>query len=90
MKQLMQRARSRTPSFFSRLRNISLVVVGLATALLTAPVVLPAVITSVAGYLFTAGTVASVVSQLTVQGEEEAETPQKPSAKGGADGSALS
>lgn len=90
MKQLMQRVRSRTPSFFSRLRNISLVVVGLATALLTAPVVLPAVITSVAGYLFTAGTVASVVSQLTVQGEEEAETPQKPFAKGGADGSALS
>lgn len=90
MKQLMKRVRSRTPSFFSRLRNISLVVVGLATALLTAPVVLPAVITSVAGYLFTAGTVASVVSQLTVQGEEAADTSPKPSAKGGVDGSALS
>lgn len=87
MKQLMKRARSKTPSFFSRLRNISLVVVGLATALLTAPVVLPAVITSVAGYLFTAGTVASVISQLTVQGEEEAETSPNPSSKGGADGS---
>lgn len=89
MKQIMQRARAQTPSFFSRLRNISLVAVAVATALLTAPLVLPALVTTAAGYLFTAGTVASVISQLTVQGEG-VETPQNPSSKGGADGNTLS
>lgn len=87
MKQIMKRVRSRTPSFFSRLRNISLVMAGLATALLTAPVALPAVITTVAGYLFTAGTVASVISQLTVQGEGETGPLPNAGSKGGADGS---
>jgi len=89
MKQIMQRARARTPSFFSRLRNISLVAVAVATALLTAPLVLPELVTTAAGYLFTAGTVASVISQLTVQGEG-VEAPQNPSSEGGADGNTLS
>lgn len=87
MKQIMKRVRSRTPSFFARLRNISLAAVALATALLTAPVALPAVVTSVAGYLFTAGTVATVISQLTVEGGEETGASPNAGSKGGADGS---
>lgn len=82
MKKIIQRARAKTPSFFSSLRNISLVAVALATALLTAPVAMPAMVTVVAGYLLTAGTVASAISQLTVQEEEPAASPKPPS-KGG-------
>lgn len=87
MKQIMKRVRSRTPSFFARLRNISLAAVALATALLTAPVALPAVVTSVAGYLFTAGTVATVISQLTVEGGEETGASPNADSKGGTHGS---
>ncbi|WP_068244318.1 hypothetical protein, partial [Hydrotalea flava] len=55
-----------TPVFFKRLRSVALVVTAVATALLTAPVSLPPLVMSAAGYLLTAGTVAGAISQLTV------------------------
>lgn len=53
------------PPFFRRLRNLSLVVTGIGTALLTAPVALPVFLSTLGGYLVTAGSVASLLSQLT-------------------------
>lgn len=44
----------------------------LATAsgvLLTAPIALPAIVTTIAGYIATAGLVATAVSQVTVEGK---------------------
>lgn len=69
MQTLLTRARSKTPPFFTKLRNISIIITASATALLSAPVVLPVALTTAAGYLLTAGLVAGSVSQLTVTRE---------------------
>lgn len=64
---LMQRAKAPTPRFFTKLRNLSAAMVAIAATILAAPVSLPAVITTTAAYVLTAGSVAGVVSQLTVK-----------------------
>jgi len=69
MKQVMRRMRKPTPPFFKKLRNIGLVVAGIAGAIATAPIALPAAVTSIAGYLTVAGSIASAVSQLTTREE---------------------
>lgn len=69
-KNILQRAKAPTPPFFTRLRNIALALAATATALLTAPVALPVAVTTAAGYLLTAATVASAISQLTVKEEK--------------------
>jgi ABC-type xylose transport system permease subunit len=53
------------PPFFRRLRNWALVITGIGTALLTAPVALPVFLSTLGSYLVTAGSVASILSQLT-------------------------
>lgn len=69
MKQIRKRVVAKTPPFFKQLRNGALLVTGIATALLTAPVSLPALVTTIAGYLLTAGSVATVISQLTTSSD---------------------
>lgn len=76
MQQLWQRAKAPTPFFFKRLRSIALAVSAVATALLTAPIGLPPLVVTAAGYLLTAGTVAGAISQLTVA--DTAATPAPP------------
>ncbi len=74
---ILNRYKSPTPKFFRTLRNVGL---GLATAggtLLAAPVALPAWLLSAATYVVVAGTVATAVSQATVQADEP-EPPQAP------------
>lgn len=66
---LIDRIISPTPTFFKKLRNIGLIITAASTVILTAPVSLPAIITSVAGYLAVAGGVLSAVSQSTVENE---------------------
>jgi hypothetical protein len=63
---LLDRAVSPTPTFFQKLRNIGLVLAAISAAVISAPVALPAIITTIAGYLAVAGTVLSGVSQITV------------------------
>jgi len=65
MQKIRNRIQSPMPPFFRRLRNLSLVVTGIGTALLTAPVALPVFLSTLGGYLVTAGSVASILSQLT-------------------------
>ncbi len=55
-----------TPRFFRVIRNIGLVLGTVGTTILTAGATLPVAITTVAGYLVTAGAVAAAVSQTTV------------------------
>lgn len=86
MQHILQRAKASTPPFFKNIRNIGLAVSAVATALLTAPVTLPAALTTVAGYLLTAGTVTTAISQLTVNRESNTKRT-KPRKKGGTHGS---
>lgn len=65
----MERAQSPTPKFFKTLRNIGLALAAVGGAVLTAPVAVPALVTSVAGYLAVLGGALSAVSQVTVASE---------------------
>jgi uncharacterized membrane protein HdeD (DUF308 family) len=65
MSKIIERAKAPTPKFFKVLRNIGLIMAGIGTVLLTAPVALPAAVVTVGGYLVTAGGVATAVSQFT-------------------------
>ena len=62
---IIKRVKSPTPKFFKVLRNIGLVLAAVGGTILAAPVALPVIVTSVAGYLAVAGGVISAVSQLT-------------------------
>lgn len=63
---IIERAKAPTPSLFKTIRNIGLVLLGVSGAVLTAPVALPAMVLSVAGYAAVAGGILSTVSQITV------------------------
>ena len=67
---LLERAVSPTPTFFQKLRNIGLALAAISAAIMTAPVALPAIVTTIAGYLAVAGTVLSGVSQITITGDQ--------------------
>lgn len=73
---IIQRIQSPTPRFFQKLRNIGLVLAAISTAIITAPVALPAIATTIAGYAAVGGTVIGAVSQLTTSNN----------GKGGSDG----
>lgn len=66
MKKLVQRIQEPTPKFFRKLRNIGLALTAVSGVIATAPVTLPALVVSVAGYLAVAGGIASAVSQAAV------------------------
>ena len=63
----IKRAKAPTPKFFKVLRNIGLSLAAVGGTVLAAPIALPVVFTSVAGYLAIAGGVISAVSQLTTE-----------------------
>lgn len=62
MKTLISRVVSNTPLWFKRIRTIGLILTGIGTALVTAPIGLPAIIVTVGGYLIVGGAVASAVA----------------------------
>ncbi len=66
MNSFLKRWAAPTPKFFKVIRNVGLVIGAVGTAILTAPVALPAALVSISGYLVTAGAIATAVSQLTV------------------------
>lgn len=66
MKELKRRWTAKTPKFWKKVRNIAITLGAVAGVILTAPISLPAVIVTAAGYLATVGTVAATLSQLTV------------------------
>ena len=63
------RLKAPTPNFFKKLRNIGLIITAASAAILTAPVSLPVIVTTIAGYLAVAGGVITAVSQSTVEQE---------------------
>jgi len=70
MSEIIDRVKAPTPKFFKVLRNIGLIMAGVGTVLLTAPVSLPAAVVTLGGYLVTAGGVATAVSQITNMGDD--------------------
>ncbi|WP_339920773.1 hypothetical protein [uncultured Flavobacterium sp.] len=70
---VVERTKSPTPKFFRVLRSIGLALLALSGSVITAPVVLPTVVVSAAGYLAVAGGVLSAVSQMTVDDDAKSE-----------------
>lgn len=66
LKSYFERCTSETPPFFKKLRLVGLVIAAAGTALITAPVALPAGLVSLGGYLLVAGTVATAMSQAAI------------------------
>ena len=64
---IIERAQAPTPKFFKLLRTIGIALLAVSGVLLTAPVALPAVVVTVAGYTAVACGVLSAVSQITVE-----------------------
>ncbi len=70
---IVERAKAPTPKFFRILRTIGLALLAVGGSIATAPVALPAVIVTVAGYAAVAGGVLSAVSQITVDDDAKRE-----------------
>lgn len=71
MKNIIQRVQEPTPRFFRKIRNAGLLLTAVSGAVLTAPVTLPAVLITAAGYLALAGALASAISQTAVNSEAQ-------------------
>ena len=67
MKEIIRRLKAPTPGFFRKIRNAGLILTGVAGAIVTAPVTLPAAVIAAAGYLALAGAIASAVSQTAMK-----------------------
>ena len=67
---IFDRIFSDTPKFFKRIRNAGLVLTAVSGVILTAPVSLPAVIVTIAGYMAVGGTVAATISQTVFKDEK--------------------
>ena len=66
---LVQRMKSPTPNYFKILRNVGLGLAAAGGALLASPFHLPEIISTIGEYLMVGGSVASAVSQSTVDSE---------------------
>ena len=66
---LVQRVVAPTPKFFRILRTIGIVIGLVGGAILASPVVLPAAVVSIGGYLALAGSIVTGVSQTAVEKE---------------------
>lgn len=70
MKKVIRRLTDPTPKLFKVLRNVGLVLATVGGTLVTAPVSLPIIVTTIGGYVAVAGGVISAVSQLTTIDKE--------------------
>jgi len=70
---VVERAKAPTPKFFRVLRTVGLALLAVSGSIVAAPVALPAIIVTVAGYAAVAGTVLSAVSQVTVDDDAKRE-----------------
>ena len=66
---LAQRLVVPTSKFFKTIRTIELVLAAVGGAIVAAPVTLPVIVVTIAGYAVVAGGVMTAVAQATVEGE---------------------
>ncbi|HEY4150527.1 MAG TPA: hypothetical protein VGM41_16420 [Chitinophagaceae bacterium] len=64
---ILDRVNSPTPRFFTKLRNIGLVLGAVSVAIIAAPIALPAILVTWAGYIGVAAGVMTAVSQATIK-----------------------
>jgi hypothetical protein len=62
---LLERIEAPVPKFFRRLRNIGMLLTAAGAAIIGAPILLPAQLIDIAGYITVAGSVITAMSQLT-------------------------
>lgn len=74
---LVSRMAEPTPKWFRIVRNLGLTLSAVGGVLVAAPVVLPAAVISIGGYLLLGGTIISAVSQTAVSSEEYGEKSGK-------------
>lgn len=77
LKSYFKRCGKETPPFFRKLRLAGIIIAAVGTTLLAAPIALPAVAVTVAGYLATAGAVATAVSQAAISDDSDCEEKEK-------------
>ncbi|MBP7397924.1 MAG: hypothetical protein KA933_13290 [Flavobacterium sp.] len=71
MKKIINRAKAPTPKFFKVLRNVGLALAAVGGTIIAAPIALPAIVTSIGGYVAVAGGVLSAASQLTTTDDSQ-------------------
>ena len=71
MKKILKRAKAPTPKFFKVLRTIGLGLAAVGGTILAAPIALPAIVTTLGGYVAVAGGVLSAASQLTTTNDSQ-------------------
>jgi uncharacterized membrane protein HdeD (DUF308 family) len=71
MKKIINRAKASTPKFFKVLRTVGLALAAVGGTILAAPIALPAIITTIGGYVAVAGGVLTAASQLTTTNDSE-------------------
>lgn len=70
---VLDRAKAPTPKFFKVLRTVGLALLAVSGSIVAAPIALPTVVVTVAGYAAVAGGVLSAVSQVTVDDQTKKE-----------------
>jgi hypothetical protein len=68
---IVQRMQAPTPKFFRILRSVGIVLAAAGGSILAAPVALPAMVLTIAGYATVAGSVMTAVSQAAVEDERQ-------------------
>ncbi|MFA9195940.1 hypothetical protein AAGV33_16145 [Flavobacterium sp. FBOR7N2.3] len=71
MKKIITRASAPTPKFFKVLRNVGLAMAAIGGTILTAPIALPVIVTTIGGYIAVAGGVLSAASQLSTTDDSQ-------------------
>jgi len=71
MKKIINRAKAPTPKFFKVLRTVGLALAAVGGTVLAAPIALPAIVTTIGGYVALAGGVLSATSQLTTTDDSQ-------------------
>ena len=71
MIKIINRAKAPPPKFFKVLRNVGLALAAVGGTIIAAPIALPAIVTSIGGYVAVAGGVLSAASQLTTTDDSQ-------------------
>jgi hypothetical protein len=71
MKTIIKRMEKPTPVFFKKVRNTGIILAATGASFVAAPVLLPAIIIKIAGYIALAGGVMGTVSQAAVKMEKK-------------------
>lgn len=75
MEKLVKRWKAETPDFWKKVQTIGIGIGAVGGIIVSAPVVLPAALITIGGYMVAIGSVAAVLSKLTVKDVSVLETP---------------